>query len=155
MEVEWLILGDSAQVLGNKLYLLGGGWDKLTVNSGFPRNQRCAVAIAIKVPWNETNHKHTFEVEVVSEDMATEEPRSMIKMAGQFEVGRPPGIPQGQDQRIQLALEMNLRIDKAGEKVIIARIEGREMKRVHFNVIPGPMLSTKPRQEGDTQSTDA
>ena len=149
MEVEWLILGDSAQVLGNKLYLLGGGWDRLTVNSGFPRNQHCAVAMAIKVPWNETNHKHTFEIEVVSEDLTTEEPKSMVKMAGQFEVGRPPGIPQGQDQRIQLALEMNLRIDKAGEIVTVARIEGQEMKRIHFTVIPGPMLSKRPQQGGE------
>ena len=34
MEVEWLILADSAQVIGNKLYLLGGGWDQLAVNTG-------------------------------------------------------------------------------------------------------------------------
>ena len=27
MEIEWLILADSAQIVGNKLYLLGGGWD--------------------------------------------------------------------------------------------------------------------------------
>ena len=31
MEVDWLILADSAQVTGGKLYMLGGGWDRLTV----------------------------------------------------------------------------------------------------------------------------
>ena len=140
MEVEWLVLADSAQVVGNKLYLLGGGWDRLTVNTGFPTDRRGAVALAVKVPWNETNQKHTFEVEVASEDPATEEPKSLLKIAGQFEVGRPAGIPQGQDQRVQLAIDLNLKIETPGTKVIIARIEGQEMRRIRFNVVPGPML---------------
>ena len=77
MEVEWLILADSAQVLGNKLYLLGGGWDLLTVNREFPVDQRCAVALSVRVPWNETNQKHTFELEVAGEEPATEGPKSL------------------------------------------------------------------------------
>ncbi|MFQ5874804.1 MAG: hypothetical protein ACE5JL_13555 [Dehalococcoidia bacterium] len=155
MEVEWLILGDSAQVVGNKLYLLGGGWDRLTVNTGFPFNQRCAVAVSIRVPWNETNQKHSFEIEVASEDPATEEPKSLAKAGGQFEVGRPPGIPQGQDQRIQLAIDINLGIDTAGTKVIIARIEGQEMRRTHFNVVPGPMLTVRAQRRGDEEAPGA
>ena len=31
--IEWLILADAAEVVGGKLYLMGGGWDRLTVNS--------------------------------------------------------------------------------------------------------------------------
>lgn len=135
MEVEWLILADSAQVVANKLYLLGGGWDKLTVNKGFPFDQRCAIALSVKVPWNETNQRHTFEIEVLSEDQHTEEPKSIARVQGQFEVGRPPGIPVGQDQRIQLALDMGLKIDCPGTKSIIARIDGTESKRINFNVV--------------------
>ncbi|MFQ5874745.1 MAG: hypothetical protein ACE5JL_13250, partial [Dehalococcoidia bacterium] len=138
MEVEWLILADSAQVVGNKLYLLGGGWDRLTVNTGFPLAQRCAVALSVRVPWNETNQKHTFEVEVTSEDPNTEEPKSLLKVGGQFEVGRPAGISQGQDQRIQLAIDTNLRLETPGIHVIVARIEGQEKQRTSFNVVPGP-----------------
>ena len=143
MEVEWLILADSAQVVGNKLYLLGGGWDTLTVNSGFPLDRRCGVALSVKVPWNETNQRHTFEVEVTSEDPSTEEPKDLLKVGGQFEVGRPAGTPQGQDQRVQLAIDMNLRLEDPGTKVIVARIEGQEMWRTRFNVVPGPMVSMK------------
>ncbi len=135
MEIEWLILADSAQVVANKLYLLGGGWDRLTVNKGFPFDQRCAIAVVVKVPWNETNRKHTFEIEVLSEDQNTEEPNSIAKIQGQFEVGRPVGIPAGQDQRIQLAIDMGLKIDCPGTKVIIARIDGTESKRLYFSVL--------------------
>jgi hypothetical protein len=143
VEVEWLVLADSAQVVGNKLYLLGGGWDRLTVNTEFPVNQRCAIALSVRVPWNETNQKHTFEVEMTSDDPSTEQPKSLMKVGGQFEVGRPPGIPQGQDQRIQLAIDMNVTIETTGTKDIVARIEGQVMRRIHFNVVPGPMLPMK------------
>jgi hypothetical protein len=135
VEIEWLILADSAQVVGNKLYLLGGGWDRLNINRDFPVNQRCAIAVAIKIPWNETNLKHELEVEVMSEDPATEEPKSLAKINGQFEVGRPVGIPAGQDQRIQMAIDMGLRLDSPGTKTVIARIDGEEMRRLLFSVM--------------------
>jgi hypothetical protein len=139
MDVEWLILADAAQVVGAKLYLMGGGWDMLTVNRAFPVDQRCALALSILVPWNETNQKHSFEVEIISEDKATEEPKSLIKVGGQFEVGRPPGIRPGQEQRFQLAVDMNLRIETAGTKTVIARIEGQVMRRLEFTVLSVPM----------------
>jgi hypothetical protein len=152
VEVEWLILGDSAQVVGNKLYLMGGGWDRLTVNTEFPVDQRCAVALSMRVPWNETNQKHTFEIEVATEDPTTEAPKSLAKAGGQFEVGRPPGIPQGQDQRIQLAIDINLRIDAPGIYEIIARVEGQEMRRTHFNVVPGPNLAISAQKREENQN---
>lgn len=148
MEVEWLILADAARVVGNKLYLLGGGWDSLIVSSEFPVGLRCAVAFSAKVPWNETNQRHAFELEVASEEPGTETPKNLLKIGGQFEVGRPPGIPLGQDQRVQLAIDMDLKIDAPGTKVVVARIEGQEMRRIHFNVVPGPVLLQPKRREG-------
>jgi hypothetical protein len=136
VEIEWLILADAAQVIGNKLYLLGGGWDRLTANKGFPFEQRCAIALAMKVPWNETNQKHDFEIEVCSEDQATEELKSIAKINGQFEVGRPAGIPMGQEQRIQLAIDLRLKVDSPGTKIIIARADGAELRRLVFSVLP-------------------
>lgn len=134
MEVEWLILADSAQVVANKLYVLGGGWDRVKASKGFPFNQKLAVAMSVKVPWNETNDRHNFEVEIVSEDQSTEQPKSIAKIGGQFEVGRPVGVLPGQDQRIQLAIDLFLKIDSPGIKIIIARINGIESRRVVFNV---------------------
>jgi hypothetical protein len=144
MEVEWLILADAAQVVGNKLYLMGGGWDKLTVNNAFPADQRCALALSMKVAWNETNQKHAFEIEILSEDSLTEQPRSLMKAGGQFEIGRPPGISPGQDQRFQVALDMTLKIDAPGTKTVVARIEGQEMKRLSFSVAQGANFPRTP-----------
>jgi hypothetical protein len=133
VEIEWLILADSAQVAGNKLYLLGGGWDRLSLNKDVP--QHFAIAVSIQVPWNETNRRHTFEIEVLSEDKNTEEIKSIAKMGGQFEVGRPAGIPTGRDQRIQLAIDMTLKIDSPGTKRIVASIDGTISKQLNFDVV--------------------
>ncbi|MCL4534327.1 MAG: hypothetical protein M1370_04105 [Bacteroidetes bacterium] len=143
MDVEWLILADAAQVVGNKLYLLGGGWETLTVNSGFPVEQQCAVAASFKVPWQETNQRHNVEIEI-----ATEDGSSLAKLQGQFEVGRPPGL-RGQEQRVQFAGGFGLRFDAPGTYVIVARVEGQEGGRVHFNVVPGPLLVTSKQQRED------
>lgn len=143
MLVEWLILADAAQVVGGKLYLLGGGWDILTVNAGFPVEQRCAVAAAFKVGWNETNQPHDVTIEIADEDG-----RTLLTVGAQLEAGRPPGIPPGQDQRAQLALDVTLRFQTPGTYVVTARIAGEEGCRVPFRVVEGPLSALQRRREG-------
>lgn len=135
MDIEWLILADSAQVVGNKLYMLGGGWDRLIVNKELPLTQRLAIATSFRVPWNETNERHSFEIEI-----ATEDGKQLGKGTGQFEIGRPVGVQPGQDQRTQIALEINMNIAQFGTFVINASV-GEEAKRsFSFSVVPGPSL---------------
>lgn len=142
MKTEWLILADHADIVGNKLYVNGGGWNILTVNTGFPAIQQCGIAAAFDVPWNETNQRHTVELEIVSGDGV-----SLAKAGAQLEIGRPPGLPVGQSQRAQLAMNLQLQLAAAGTYEIIARIEGQEETRTHFNVIPGPMLQMIRQQQ--------
>src|SRR5262245_56786612 len=118
--------------MGNKLYVLGGGWDVLTVNTTFPITQHLALALSIRVPWVETNTKHNFELEIQHDDGP-----SVAKIAGQVEVGRPPGIPAGTDQRSQIAADIQLKLDKPGVYAIVVRLEGEEKRRTSFRVIGG------------------
>lgn len=133
MEIEWLILADSAQVVANKLYLLGGGWDRIPLNKD--ALQHFAVAVSIKVPWDETNRRHTFGIEVLSEDQNTEELKKIAKIGGQFEVGRPVGIPIGKEQRIQLALDIGLKFDSPGTKKIVTSLDEAVSKELPFEVV--------------------
>lgn len=138
MEVEWLILADYAEIIGGKLYVMGGGWDTLTVNTGFPMARSVGLAVAFSVSWNETNQRHNVEIEFLTEDGQT-----IGKVGAQLEVGRPAGIKAGQGQRFQLAANVPLSLSGPGTYVIVARIEGQEARRVPFNVNQGPMLQTK------------
>lgn len=138
MQVEWLILADYVEIIGGKLYLMGGGWDVLTVNTAFPHARPVGLAAAFSVPWNETNQRHNVEIEMLSDDGQT-----VGKVGAQFEVGRPAGIRAGQGQRFQLAANVQLNLPGPGTYVIVARIEGQEEARVPFNVITGPLLQAR------------
>jgi hypothetical protein len=135
VEVEWIILADAAEAVNNKLYLIGGGWETLTIDSQLPALHPCAIAIAFSVPWNETNQQHNIEIAVDDQDGD-----QLVKVEGQVEVGRPPGIPLGKAQRVQMAIRLALPLQKIGTYVIIVRIEGQESRRVAFNVVAGPNL---------------
>ena len=138
MEVEWIILADAAEAVNNKLYLIGGGWETLTINAPLPVSHPCAVAVAFSVPWNETNYQHNIEIAIDDEDGA-----ELVKVEGQVDVGRPPGNPIGNAQRVQMAIKINLPVARLGTYVVVARIEGNEARRVPFNVVAGPLLTNR------------
>jgi hypothetical protein len=135
VEVEWIILADAAEAVNNKLYLIGGGWETLTIDSQLPVLYPCAIAVAFSVPWNETNEQQNIEIAIDDEDEA-----QLLKVEGQVEVGRPPGIPLGKAQRVQMAIRLALPLQRLGTYVIVVRIEGQETRRVAFNVVAGPNL---------------
>ena len=134
MEAEWIILADHVDSINNKLYMNGGGWETLTV-AQLPALHNLAIAVAFSVPWNETNQVHKFEVEIGNEDG-----KSLAKIEGQMEVGRPAGIPIGNAQRVQAAFNLGITFEQLGSYFVAARIEGRESNRVHFNVVAGGPL---------------
>jgi len=138
VQVEWLILADYVEIIGGKLYLMGGGWDVLTVNAAFPLARPVGLAAAFSVAWDETNQLHRVEIE-----FQTDDGQSVGNVRAQFEVGRPAGVKAGQDQRFQLAANVPLSLTAPGTYVIIARIEGQEQRRVPFNVITGPVLQAR------------
>lgn len=145
MELEWLILADFAQVINGKVYVQGGGWTALTVNKEFPIRQRVGIAASFIVPWPETNQQHSVEIEVQTDDG-----KQIAKIDGAFEVGRPAGIPVGQDQRAQLAGNLTLELNP-GTYALVGRVEGQEAGRTHFNVVPGPMQAMKLQQQQQRQ----
>jgi hypothetical protein len=143
VDVEWVILADAAEVVNNKLYLIGGGWQTLTINSALPVGYPCAVAVALSVPWNETNQQQNIEVAIEDHDGA-----ELVKVDGQVEVGRPPGIPLGNAQRIQMAIKVLLPLQRLGKHGIIVRVEGQEARRAPFNVVAGSDLVARQLSQG-------
>ena len=130
--IEWLILADAAEVVGGKLYLLGGGWDRLTVHSQ-PAKKNLAVALALRVPWRDTNRQHAFQIDMTDEDGA-----QIVSVNGVSEVGRPDGLPPGQPQLVQLVVNFNVTFERLATYIITARVNDSEERSVRFNIVPGP-----------------
>jgi hypothetical protein len=127
MKTEWLMMADHAEVINNKAYIMAGGWDVLTINNPLPAQHQCAIVAAFLVPWNETNEVHEIEIEIVDPDG-----KSQAKIEG-----RLPGISHGLEQRLHLALNLALGIEKLGVHAVKARASGKETT-IRFSVIAGP-----------------
>ena len=103
-----LLLADAAQAVNGKLYVLGGGWS-LTG----PEPAPMALAVKIEVPWDRANIKHRWRLELLDEDgapvevVATPEGGTQpLRIEGEFEAGRPPGLKPGTPLDVALALNL-------------------------------------------------
>jgi hypothetical protein len=99
--VPWdvtLLLADAAQAVDNKLYVLGGGWSITG-----PQPSPSALAIHLKVPWDEANQRHQVRIQLLDADgqpvtVGEGDQAQPLVVEGEFEVGRPaagliPGTP--------------------------------------------------------------
>ena len=129
---DFLILADAAQVQGEKLHMLGGGWSIIWAKQ-FPAQHQMSVAAAILIPWMETNAKHEFRIRIVAEDGGV-----FGEVHGQFEQGRPAGMPAGTTQRMMIAANMNIRLERAGEGSAELLIDGVVARSVPFRIVQRP-----------------
>lgn len=129
ISVDFLILADSAQVQGDKLYMLGGGWTLIWAKE-FPVQHSMAVAAGILVPWLETNSRHAFKIQLRQEDGAL-----LGEVGGEFEQGRAAGLPAGTTQRVMLAVNMAIKLEHASEAVAELSLDGALARSVPFRVV--------------------
>jgi hypothetical protein len=135
MDIDFLILADAAQVAEGKLYLMGGGWDRLAVNT-LPTAQSVGIAVGIVVPWGDTNAPHQLRLTVEDEDGGAVLPPIEVRI----EVGRPPGLPAGADQRVMVAFNAQLALSRLGDYAVTATLGGDVRRRLRFGVVAGPQF---------------
>ncbi len=97
------MLADYAVVADGKLYVSGGGWS-LTGPDPVP----AAIALKLDVPWDLANTQISFSLRLLQEDghpvtIAGPEGDQPVRIEGGFEVGRPPGLRQGQPIDVPMA----------------------------------------------------
>jgi hypothetical protein len=99
-----MMLADAAQSVAGKLYILGGGWSVMALPP-----QPSAIALHIRVPWDEANRRHQLRIELLNidgEPVLIDTPIGMqaLRIENEFEVGRPPGVKPGSSLDLSLAL---------------------------------------------------
>lgn len=144
------MLADHVDVGNGKLYVSGGAWGIYTVTSLPARLPRVGVAVAIHVPWTATNQNHKFSVRLIDEDggpvplgedqTETGESQPIKELGGDFNVGRPPNVPHGDEQVIPIPITIDgLLIKTPGSYTFIITIDGSEVERLPFRVqLPPP-----------------
>lgn len=147
MHVEWMILAEAAEVVNNKLYLMGAGWDTVTVNGSLPLLHHMAVAVDFRVPWPETNDRHHVGIEVVRSDS-----ERIFRLDGVVEIGPPPGVPLEDAAHARMAVSFLLELKELGTYSVVARIEEREAAHLPLRVLAGPTFSATGNVVGPTSS---
>ena len=133
LSIEFLLLCDAAQVAEAKLYVLGGGWDRVTLPS-YPVTLPAGIAIGVRVEWTETNRKHKLLVR----GLTTDADRELFRAEGEFEVGRPAGIPHGMSQLFQVAMNVPLQVPEPGSYIVEASVdEGAAVRSFPFLAVEG------------------
>jgi hypothetical protein len=133
MELDFALIADAAEVSGGKLYVIGGAWDRYFAQT-YPTPARLAIVIAVLVPWNQCNEKQPISVSIVDADGTNVVP----DITAQVEVGRPPGLTAGADQRAMLAINTMFPLNKPGRYEVRIRpgADGAE-KKIAFDAVLG------------------
>ena len=131
MKCEFLALADAAQVQGDRILILGRGWQCLTAGDGFPFEHHLGVAASLLVGGLETNQPHSYEFRVSPEDSAAE----LADVEGEFKKERPAGTPPDDDQHMLLAANLAPRFESAGPYIVQMLVDGEELARTNFTVL--------------------
>jgi hypothetical protein len=129
MKIEFLILADSAQVVGGKLFMLGGAWN-LHRSGNYPSQFQFSVALSILVPWNEAGIRHPFTLTIADDAGVPVIPQ----IQGQFEVGKSGQIPEGTAQRALVSVNITMAVPHPG-KYIVSSTAGSSKVDTSFDAI--------------------
>jgi len=121
------LLADAAQVVGGKLYLLGGAFDVLTARE-FPATHRAlSLVVIVEVGPGDRNRDLELSTRLFDEDGNPLE----VESKATFRVGAPSTLPAGATSLVPLVTVFgNLRFPHAGGYVFIVEHEEQEIARV-------------------------
>lgn len=130
VEVDFLILADWAEPINGKLYVQGGGWDRMLLPPG-GRPISIAIAAGILVPWHLTNQPHKFSLSVETGDGA---PVGRA-IEGGFNMGRPVNSTPGQKFRAPFAARIDAEISSLGTYRIGLLVNNDVARYVTFYIV--------------------
>ena len=108
-----MLLCDSAQSIGGKLFILGGGWSLLRKTGNL---MTMALAVKLSIPWSRANVLHDLEARLVTDagDDVLQDGQP-VRAEGAIEVGRPAGLREGTPLDAAFVLTFqNLSLDAGG-----------------------------------------
>lgn len=132
MNLGFVLLADHSEAVNGKLYMIGGGWNVLRLPE-LPHDWSFHIALGIDIAWHETNDPHELAVTIQDPD-GVELGEGLV---ANFETGRPPGIPQGQEQRLVMSIGAAATFSTAGPHAAVVTVNDEEIGRARFYLMEG------------------
>jgi hypothetical protein len=129
-----MLLCDSAQSIGGKLFILGGGWSIIRKTE-----QPASMALAVKlaIPWSQANEPHRVESQLITDKgELVEQDGEPVRAEGNIEVGRPPGLRPGTPLDAAFVLSFQGLDLEPGGYVWELRVSDAVKARAPFQMVP-------------------
>jgi hypothetical protein len=145
MEID-AFLCDSIASAEGKLYAQGAGWNTIFAQSFPARHSRVGIGVLIRVPYTATNQPHRFEVRLEDSDGhqvaivaappgVPSEDGKLYAIGGEFNVGRPPLLPPGEEQMVPLAMNIDgIEFDHPDAYAFVISIDGSPIERLQLRL---------------------
>jgi hypothetical protein len=135
-----MFLANYAESREGLLYVMGAGWDTLTVQAPLQGGPPGAVAvltgalvIRLLVHPTETGQTHELDIHVIDEDGA-----EVARVQGQVQAPLVPGLPIGWDQGVNLVISLHgMPIPRFGQHAIAVRVSRQHLGDLRFRVLKG------------------
>ena len=114
--VEFLLLTDRSEAINGKLYLMGGGWDRLWVGD-FGQPHDISFAVGVVVPWSATHGEHRLTI-IMTNDDETEVGSAQVG----FRAGASAQMERTESQKVLAAMTMQPRIERPGTYTLRAMV---------------------------------
>ena len=132
MNLGFVLLSDHSEAVNGKLYLTGGGWNVLRLPE-LPHEWSFNIGLGIDVAWHETNTQHELVVGIQDPDGI----ELGDGLTANFETGRPPGMPPGQEQRLVMSIPATATFSAPGPHAAVVQVNGDEIGRARFYLMEG------------------
>lgn len=132
MKLTSAMLADSAQVQSGKLFVLGGGFDTISVKSVPATHRSLTLAMVAEVGPEERQQDLDLSISLVDEDGA----ELGVSANGRLRVGSPPNLPPGASSVVPIVSPFhNVTFPTAKGYAFIVKLNGEELARVRFRVV--------------------
>lgn len=90
MEADFAFLADTAEIVNNKVYVMGGAFDTIWAPNVPAICPRLSFVMRLKFNPSEVGRKHRIEINILSEDG-----KRVASVGGDLQIGSNPNVPQG------------------------------------------------------------
>jgi hypothetical protein len=132
MKLTSAMLADAAQVQSGKLYVLGGGFDTISVRQLPATHRSVSLAMVAEVGPDERQQDLELIVQLVDEDGA----ELGVMAKGKLRVGAPPNLPPGSPSIVPIVSPFyNITFPEAKGYAFVVTMNDTELTRVKFRVV--------------------
>jgi hypothetical protein len=132
MKLTSAMLCDAAQVQSGKLFILGGGFDTISVREFPAAHGSLSLAMVAEVGPEDRQRDLELQISLVDEDGHP----VGVEAKGMLRVGAPPNLPPGSPSVVPIVSPFNgITFPEAKGYAFVVSLEGDELARVRFRVI--------------------